>query len=342
MADIVVDNKGVIHVAYYRDQPEWEVRYTQSTDGGRHWTTPHVIHRAPSGNVLNRIVLKIDARDRLHMVWYDELKTGGNERGGTVFYVRSTDHGKTWNQPLVVDQKDERYIRGYGAGEITVGVVDDDTVMLTWAGPPASQRWYQVSQDGGDTWSQPALVAPMDVLGGQGLRNYNWGMDLAADSAGRLHLVTSGDSGLVHLEWRVNSWLPPQIVYWDNTEWQRIAVSLGNTVCIVGVLWPPEGSGSIPQVIFTDWQSDAPQVQAEPVPTTIPKAAESAVAVTVAPTRMPVPTPTTELHVSTMDSRSAGAGDLSADPITLGLGAVVLSMSIVVAASLRGRRRSGG
>lgn len=231
--DIVVDHEGRIHIVYYRDQPYWQIYYTRSDDGGLSWTIPMLIHTAQENRQITRPVIVLDNQDRLHLVWCDELKDGINQRGGTVYYTRSMDGGFTWDTPIIVDDKNPDYTETYGAGEIDVTTSGDDQVFLTWAGPPSSQRWYQWSADGGATWFIPKMIAPINALNGLGLRNYNEGMDMAVDSSGRIHLVTSGSGHLTHVMWENGSWYEPDILLDYETIWPRIAIRNGNELFVV-------------------------------------------------------------------------------------------------------------
>ncbi|MBN2145989.1 MAG: exo-alpha-sialidase [Anaerolineales bacterium] len=232
--DIVVDSIGRIHVAYYRDQPYWDVYYTRSDDGGQNWLPPVLIHEALPQYRIDRIDIAVDDRDRIHVVWFDELKDGVNERGGTIFYTRSTDHGESWNMPFIVEDKGPDYTDAYGPGEINVTTSGGDRVFLVWAGAPSSQRWYQWSEDGGETWSAPELVAPMDIYDGAGLRNYNEGMDMAADSAGQIHLVSSGSGRFTHMVWQDGIWYGPDEILTFEPVWSRITILNGNDIFVVG------------------------------------------------------------------------------------------------------------
>lgn len=260
--DIATDAEGQIHVAYYCAQPSWEVFYTQSDDGGQNWASSQVIDKAPADHRLESVDLAADGQGRIHLVWTAELVSKNMSRGGDVFYSRSTDHGVSWEKPLMVDQKDSRFRTDYGAGEIAVATVGQDEVHLAWAGAPLGNRWHQWSSDGGATWHSPELVAPLNALGGDGLRRFAGGMDMAIDSLGRVHLI-SASKELVHMTWEEGVWSGIDSLLPYDPYWPRIAIGAGNQIYVVGVFLPDQiqsdpSTGS--SIWFMRAQTNAPTI----------------------------------------------------------------------------------
>ena len=158
------------------------------------------------------------------------------------FYARSVNGGDSWDPARLVDGKDERYWDDYGAGELAITSVGDDLILLVWAGSPGGHRWSQWSNDGGESWQPPELVAPISVFGNAGLRNFNNGLELIADSAGRVHLLTSGSSRLVHMIWEEGGWSEMDIMLPYNPEEVKMAIALGNEMHVVGTVLRTSGT----------------------------------------------------------------------------------------------------
>ncbi|NLS77597.1 MAG: exo-alpha-sialidase [Chloroflexi bacterium] len=168
--------------------------------------------------------LAVDALDRVHVVW-SVLPWPGHR----VVYARSDDGGIQW-RVRIIDQADpERYpSEGYGPILIDVECRGEQEVHLIWDGAPTVERNHVWSLDGGDTWSEPALLFP--EIKGVGRAGWN---DMAFDSVGTLHSVTLMQPW--HAQWVDGMWsastplsTPPS---W--AENMRLAVNLGNQLHVV-------------------------------------------------------------------------------------------------------------
>ncbi len=356
--DVVIDSKSRIHVAYYHNRPDWEIYYSRSDDGGRHWTRPQFVYDAQGDNIIESLELAVDGRDRLHLVWSEQFLDSAIARGGIVHYARSTDAGRTWESPLVVDAKDTRYEEAYGAGEIAIVTAGEDQVHLMWNGPPSGHRWHKWSADGGVTWKAAQPVAPLNEFGGQGLRWYNAGSDLAVDSSERVHLLTSSTK-TVHAVWQEGHWSALDVLLPINPYWPRMAISKGNILHAVSVYYywdgseGPLGTADVEAVgqgdlnLFRVWhmtaQTDAPSVRTQPLP--ILTASEpgsvgpTATSTDVAEVRVVPSAATTPIGGDAPLTNGRKTGILgSLSPVILGVLPAALLVLVVVA--VRSRRRA--
>jgi len=350
---LVIDKQGHLHLACHRAEPYREVVYAYSDDGGNTWATSHRIASAPTDRWIERVELATGADNALHIVWTEEYLPGtfdfNMSRGGAVCYARSTDGGRSWSQPLVVDAKDERYQQDYGAGEIAITTADHGEVHLVWAGAPAGHRWHQWSSDGGLTWREAQLVAPIDALDGVGLRFFNNGLDLAPDSAGRVHLLSSSDH-LAHVVWDDHQWSAIDAMLDYNPVWCRMAIGNGNVLHVVGATLRAERdkireAGSEAQVIKSVWytvaETAAPRIAPQaitPIDTGYAKATEGADAAAVT-----TPRPTAHLERRSVtgelspEEQEGGTSRLS--PLLLGAASAAFLLVVVSAHRLsRGTR----
>ena len=133
----------------------------KSTDGGRTWSAPNVIHL---GNGDDKQVLVSDMTPtspyfgRVYATW---------DYTGVVF-ARTTNHGLTWTGTTVggVDQPAGSVIASNGIFS-SIAVAEDGTVYVFYLDPSTSAIRYVKSTTGGDTFSapQPAATGITEVPG---------------------------------------------------------------------------------------------------------------------------------------------------------------------------------
>jgi hypothetical protein len=288
VTSIALDPKGDVWLGTWGGEQEHltsDVFYRHSTDRGQTWSAPHNLSqsKSPVGNSLH---LHVDAQDRLHVVW-DEAQSGG--------YSASFDGGESWSQRAT-------FVYDTGApNQIVVGVDRQDKILVVWRSLSASTRldeglplYYQLSYDDGVSWSRPAPVP--GVLARASNDTPFDAYDMAADSAGHLHLVAVGrasaeetDLSVLHATWNGNAWSQPDKIFssTDFPERPALTVHRGNQLHVVWFVRKKEqlfsgGEGSH-QVWYARGQSAAPAVSPPPSPTPLPTP-------TLTPTPVPPPT----------------------------------------------------
>ncbi|MER3399641.1 MAG: hypothetical protein C4313_00660 [Thermoflexus sp.] len=279
--ELLVDAEGNLHVAWTAlvpmdpQQPDLpcngcsDVFYRQSWDNGQTWSPIVNLSRSPWGSM--KPFLWASERERwLYAVWqegYDTWAGRGSPVG--VGLARSADRGRTWEAPRLITAT---------VGTPQQPVIGEDgkgQLLLIWRTVEDDRLYFQRSSDHGATWSAPQSIP--------GFRTRPWrhppfdAYDLAADRAGRLHLVAVGaiseeTVGLFHLMWDGDRWLGPDLVWADGQfpEWPRLAVSEGRRLHLV---WferdPPhlfDSDAGQYTVWYTTGLTDAPPVTRIPRP----------------------------------------------------------------------------
>jgi BNR repeat-like domain len=80
-----------------------DVRFAHSLDGGRHWSTPQVVHRDRQRIAHRFESLLVDGKGRIWVAWIDkrDLQVAQAAQrdyaGAAIYYAYSQDHGTTWS-----------------------------------------------------------------------------------------------------------------------------------------------------------------------------------------------------------------------------------------------------
>lgn len=102
----------------------------------------------------------VDARGEWHLVFLRTPNDPQNSAG--IYYTHSTNSGRNWPVPVLLYESS--YLRTLGAGEAnlsiaTAGTEDTLRVYAAWDNRPRKQVFLAQSEDGGESWEQPALIA---------------------------------------------------------------------------------------------------------------------------------------------------------------------------------------
>jgi hypothetical protein len=181
--------------------------------------------------------------------------------------------------------------------QLTVGSDGHGGVMIVWRGTSREEIYYQWSTDGGHSWGAPFSIpkifarpwtTPFDMY------------DMAADSAGHIHLLAVGREsqssdallGVYHLVWDGVRWSPPARVFTTPElypEYPKIVIHEGNQLHAVWFtreedVWSEEVDK---EVWYSHSQSSALRQAVAPLLTPTPKSATPTPS--VAPTVTPYP-----------------------------------------------------
>ncbi len=102
----------------------------------------------------------VDALGELHLAFLRPEGDPDNPPG--IYYTRSQTNGGDWSKPVFLYESP--YLRRLGEGEAnlslaTVETGDTQRVFIAWDNRPRKQVFLAQSADGGESWSQPMLVA---------------------------------------------------------------------------------------------------------------------------------------------------------------------------------------
>ena len=95
-ASIAAGNDGSVNIVWQdktTGQAEEEIFYSRSPDGGKSWSNPVNISNTPAGSSEAKVAVGPD--NAVHVVWVDALS---GAKSPDVYYVVSTDAGKTWSE----------------------------------------------------------------------------------------------------------------------------------------------------------------------------------------------------------------------------------------------------
>lgn len=238
---MAVDSSGRLHTLYTRTIVDdltaprqvcpdcAQLFYRHSSDVEKVWSWPINLSRDFEG--ANRPQIKIDQRDRVHVVWDEGFDWYAGE-GEPLFgvYRRSDDGGQTWNAPVPVGVAEE------GVLQTTPALTAEGNPFLVYRGAESRRLYYQVAIDDAD-WSVPATI-PGVVAREYKVDNQLDVYSMVTDSAGVIHLLMggylegdeAGNLGLFHLSWNGTTWSAPEVVFSNERkpEWPRLALTNGN------------------------------------------------------------------------------------------------------------------
>jgi hypothetical protein len=152
--EVVLDGAGVLHMTYGRGLPG-NGYYVRSRDGGKTFTDPVQLNHDPDTVTTGhergpKLALGMDGV--IHVVWMGYYK-----RGGGIFYTRSTDGGKTFEEERnLLDTKT-------GCDNATIAADRDGNVFVLWTdgrlgndadNPTAAPIFLARSADNGKTFSK--------------------------------------------------------------------------------------------------------------------------------------------------------------------------------------------
>jgi len=194
---IIVDPKGRLHAIYSRLDGRG-VYHQVSGDGGKSWSYPApVAATAEPNTVADWVRLAVGADGVLHVVWTEFGLPDGwpPER---IRYSRSANGGTSWTPPVE--------LAGWGYDQGEIAVVGSSMVHVAWNGMAGvGGRYHRWSENGGNRWSGTTMVVPGGGTEGP--------PQLAVDSAGILHLLTTAGGRVWYSSWRrEQGWATPEYV----------------------------------------------------------------------------------------------------------------------------------
>lgn len=291
----------------------------RSLDGGETWSDQIPLSlEVYSGS--DRPEIQQGSSGRLYITWDEGLDwyvSAGAPQDVRMVY--SDDQGKTWSKPII--------FRGEGEADrlpimIAMTEMRDGSLMVVWRYATDLDRniYYQISDDVGETWSEPAPVPGILTrsVTASTLDHYQ----LVTDRLGTVHLFAVGQTdspgerkdALYDITYVPSSeyWVQPQRIYYsadERPEWPEAIVGSANDIHLVwynrGVIPGSDCNTCILKVYYSHLAGNMavePTRQFRPTITPLPTAT---VFVNIEPSSTPVPTVqgvVENLTVSTTDN----------------------------------------
>jgi hypothetical protein len=147
---LAVDKAGHLHAAFQAPQKDNDVTdifYTESSDGGKTWSTPTDVSKTPGNSFDPDIV--VEQNGAVDVAWSD---TTPGEKIADIYFARSADGGKTWSAPIQVSSTPGQSTHpALAAGE-------DSSLHLVWCDTTRGEKnqdiFYVASYDGGRKWGK--------------------------------------------------------------------------------------------------------------------------------------------------------------------------------------------
>jgi hypothetical protein len=240
--DVALNAAGTIYLAYSVPVNEERGIYlVQSSDHGATWSEPlQVFDGTAAGfDLVGAPSLLNSADGSLHIIWKEQAIRGdGAPHPLALYYTRSEDGGRTFNEPEVVVEEpaDWREIATDGKGNL----------HLLWQPQGAGTAvWDQVSVDGGNSWQYPLGLPDEGRLAA-----------VTRDPAGMLHFVSVGPGALGHMSWDESRWQAEASLGWtlspeQESEMDILAAAVnmqGKLVVILAA--PPEGGDATEKMLL--------------------------------------------------------------------------------------------
>jgi len=205
--DVALDELGDLHLSFVNpldsEVAPAGIYYRRLRSGTSTWLTSTLLYASPYFRSLDLsnsnvdITTSVDGEDKRIFVAWD------NRPRERIFMATSDDDGKTWSEPLEIDQPQPGVI-GSGPSNVMVDA-NGDQVMLLWRmGETDSfcNQYYQWSQDRGETWSlrQPIYGSTPICL------------EEAQIVPGEEHTIVMGKADQAYfLAWDGSRWSDPQL-----------------------------------------------------------------------------------------------------------------------------------
>ena len=182
---IAIDSFNNIHIVWSGECSSssnyYQIRYSKSTDGNT-WSNP--VNITSENYHQNCPKIAIDNSNNIHLVWQGINLT--NPTGYQIRYVKSTDGGNTWSNPVNITSEN------YNQYDPAIAIDSFNNIHIVWDGGYSSNPNYQIryskSTDGGNTWSNPVNITS---------ENYNqYSPVITINTPNNIHIVWYGWTSL--------------------------------------------------------------------------------------------------------------------------------------------------
>lgn len=205
---VAINEEGVVAVAWVNQSRKDIFFQVHALDGKKRFEQPVNVSRTPKiFSWLPRMVMTSDDPSTVYLLWQEIVFSGGTH-GGEIFFARSIDGGKTFDDPLNLsnsiagDGKGRLTPRYWHNGSLDLALGPQRTLYAAWTEYEGA-LWLSRSTDGGESFSKPLRIAggvgaapargPSLAVAADKTVYLAWtvGEDRAAD----IHVAKSGDAG---------------------------------------------------------------------------------------------------------------------------------------------------
>jgi hypothetical protein len=165
----------------------------QSSDAGKTWSNSIPTYLSGDEDILPVAPkLYYGESNRMHAVWSTFNEDGS---GGPGYYAQLELSNGRWSDLIDLDLPGIR----------TPNVIEyEGDIIVTYYHHNENKNWWRRSSDGGQTWSDPALISSLH-------RGTNGFTSFVVDSDNDLHLffaqrIDDNNHGMWHMLWNGNSW----------------------------------------------------------------------------------------------------------------------------------------
>jgi hypothetical protein len=181
-----------VYVAYF--EGVLNIRFTKSIDGGVTFDSPSLVVEGTSSNLYHMMLQRapkfvVDPSGVIHLTWTEDRQM----MQGDVWYVRSTDDGKTWSHPRSLSGANDsmKYAQDFTSiacdslGNLYVSFLDfRDEVR---GSSDYGQLYMTRSTNGGTDWSEPTRISKYST--GDGGTCECCKQEIAAGATGNVYAV---------------------------------------------------------------------------------------------------------------------------------------------------------
>ena len=231
--DLVVGGDGTFHVLLAGERQR--LFYLQSADAGRSWTEEVALNLGEDSNLqIQYPHLALGSDGVLHATW-TEHDGRYNWIGAAVWYSRSLNNGRSWEEPTALVQA-----VGHGASALTADGQGHVWVFWDRSVGTLDGRYYAYSTDNGATWP-PAGPAFSGISGFSGTPYF------VRDGDDRLYVFTAGQGPLGSQIWQT---------VWDGGGWSLpVAVEVQGKLTGSEVFHVTQAGGNRLLLVWTDYGS---------------------------------------------------------------------------------------
>lgn len=156
---IAADHKGQLYAVFERYEKTSQIQdiyCSTSKDGGLSWTPAGNISQTPG--VSSHPDIAVEKNGAIDVVWSD---TTSGQHSPDIFFIRSTDSGKTWTHALDISNTPGE------SSEPAIAIGPNNSIHVVWTDTSKGEKnqdiYYSYSVDNGKKWGKNPLLPADDI-----------------------------------------------------------------------------------------------------------------------------------------------------------------------------------